>query len=34
MVNVQNERRNAASLARGQELWVSWALEDMLILTQ
>ncbi len=34
MVNIQNERRGAATLARGQELWISWAEEDTLILTE
>ena len=34
MVNIQNERRNAASLARGQDLWISWAKDDTLILTE
>ncbi len=34
MVNVQNERRQAADLGRGQDLWISWAKDDTLILTE
>jgi ABC-type Fe3+/spermidine/putrescine transport system ATPase subunit len=34
MVNVKNERRSGSTVARGQELWISWAPEDTLILTE
>jgi spermidine/putrescine ABC transporter ATP-binding subunit len=33
-VNVQNESRLGASVARGQKVWVHWAPEDLLILTE
>jgi spermidine/putrescine ABC transporter ATP-binding subunit len=34
LVNVQNERRQPASAMRGQDLWVSWAPEDTLVLIE
>jgi spermidine/putrescine ABC transporter ATP-binding subunit len=33
-VNVQNESRLGAGVARGQKVWVHWAPEDLLILTE
>ena len=33
-VNVQNERALADHLSRGDAVWVSWAPEDTLILTE
>jgi ABC-type Fe3+/spermidine/putrescine transport system ATPase subunit len=34
MVNVQNDRRSGGGHARGQELWISWAPEDTLLLAE
>ena len=34
MVNVKNDRRKGTGFSPGEELWVSWAPEDTLVLTQ
>ncbi|MGE4246043.1 MAG: TOBE domain-containing protein, partial [Parvibaculaceae bacterium] len=34
MVNVKNDRRKGAGIEPGEALWISWAPEDTLVLTQ